>query len=474
MNHSIGYSAPYFTEPIPFRHVAYFDPAEGHVPNPGMGIVCYGFSDHMYVLGSQKQDPIELDRETFERMVQLPYCDNIYLRPEWRDIQKEKGKLSLPPFWEWAMEAVEKYDKKWSFRIMATCPHSQYETSLPEYLNEKTEMLPYDNSGYGGPETKYFPAYDDVFMDNWQEMLNLLGEKYDNDPNLEFGDISGYGLWGEWHHGKQKNIIQTEAHRPIVWRFIDDHMSAFPNTPAAMLMTPGEQKFKDEAMYYALEKGCWMRRDSFHPGYTPWEYRIAKEAAHPGAAYVYEPGYHPDSVAKPPYSPERTFETAYQSFLDIGVSYVGLGFNPWHAIIAHTNHSGLMKKIVSKIGYRVRPSLVWLMRSAKKVKKWITVGLINDGVAPVTGALKIKAVFDDGPALEADVPAGKPSPGLIELVNMDLPEDFNRFGNSNTFTLTATTVIGKKVHPVRWAVPPEQADDRERYVLRCPVMEAIE
>jgi len=30
-------------------HLAYFDPAEGSVPNPGMGVNGYVFTDHMHV-----------------------------------------------------------------------------------------------------------------------------------------------------------------------------------------------------------------------------------------------------------------------------------------------------------------------------------------------------------------------------------------------------------------------------------------
>jgi len=30
-------------------HIAYFDPAKGHIPNPGMGINVFAFSDHMHI-----------------------------------------------------------------------------------------------------------------------------------------------------------------------------------------------------------------------------------------------------------------------------------------------------------------------------------------------------------------------------------------------------------------------------------------
>jgi hypothetical protein len=61
------------------KHLAYFDPAEGPVPNPGMGVNAYVFSDHMHVGYSggewnrtQGLPPLPLDRATFDRLMELP------------------------------------------------------------------------------------------------------------------------------------------------------------------------------------------------------------------------------------------------------------------------------------------------------------------------------------------------------------------------------------------------------------------
>ena len=106
-------------------HLAYFDPHEGPVPNPGMGINAYVLSDHMHTHYDptdwnrrEALPPDPLDRATFDRVLELPYVDNLYLRSEWRDVQKQQGKLDLPEAWKWVLEAAEKKGKRWSFRIM--------------------------------------------------------------------------------------------------------------------------------------------------------------------------------------------------------------------------------------------------------------------------------------------------------------------------------------------------------------------
>ena len=119
-------------------HLAYFDPAEGPVTNPGMGVNGYVYSDHMHVgyapgewNRTQGLPPMPLDRATFDRMMRLPYVDNLYIRFEWREVQKQKGKLELPEAWKWLLETSDKFGKRWSFRIMNCSPHSMAENGLP-------------------------------------------------------------------------------------------------------------------------------------------------------------------------------------------------------------------------------------------------------------------------------------------------------------------------------------------------------
>ena len=91
-------------------HLDYFDPAVGKVPNPGMGVQGYVYSDHMRfgytwaeIQPSVPHEMTPLDRKSLERMAASPHCDNLYYRCEWRDIQQGKGKLSLPKEFEWML-----------------------------------------------------------------------------------------------------------------------------------------------------------------------------------------------------------------------------------------------------------------------------------------------------------------------------------------------------------------------------------
>ena len=76
-------------------HLAYFDPAEEAVTNPGMGVTGYVVSDHMHFGGNSREEwlrtegnvPMKLDRKTFDEFIQLPHIDNLYFRADWRTFQ---------------------------------------------------------------------------------------------------------------------------------------------------------------------------------------------------------------------------------------------------------------------------------------------------------------------------------------------------------------------------------------------------
>ena len=111
-------------------HLGYFDPTDRHVPNPGMGQIGYLFSDHMHcaldrrtwVWTETHDNNRQMDRKSFEEFLKLPYVDLIYLRVEWCDVHKAPGKLTLTREFEWVLDAVEKYGKRWACLLYTSLP----------------------------------------------------------------------------------------------------------------------------------------------------------------------------------------------------------------------------------------------------------------------------------------------------------------------------------------------------------------
>lgn len=69
------------------QQIAYFvKKYNGHIHNPGMGIISMALSDHMVTgytiedrIKADAQPPFDLTREMLQKVTKLPYIDNIYI-----------------------------------------------------------------------------------------------------------------------------------------------------------------------------------------------------------------------------------------------------------------------------------------------------------------------------------------------------------------------------------------------------------
>jgi hypothetical protein len=464
-------------------YLAFYDPAEGHVPNPGMGVSGYVHSDHMYKAytieeaeRAKKLPMLELDRYTFNRLVELPYIDNLYLRYEWKDMQKERGKLTIPDGWKWTLEAAEMKGKRWSFRIMNFMKGSMSPNGLPDFLQGKFKMIPYwGDSESRGTQPKYFPEYSEDYLKYWGELNDMLGAAYDNHPLLEYVDISGFGFWGEMHHYAQfaPNAPQInyqpgtpEQVEAIIDRLIKDHLKAYPKTPAVLNLHAAEYK----AGLRAFEQGlCWPRRDSFKYGFSTTEVQIA-QGLMPGSGMVWEiirPGIYCPIDSE---DSSKKLYTIPQRYFDIASNYVAMGFNPWDAIWAHENCKNAYKFIEQNIGYRVRPSIIW--RRKLHDKNELVLGLRNDGCVAIPGQVTIQALYSNGKKCEVKLPVGEPAPGKMKLYALPMLADSSDFESDKIAELTMKIQMKGKSAPVQWAVKDWQSVNK--YVLKVPLRKFVE
>ena len=443
-------------------HLDYFDPAVGKVPNPGMGVQGYVYSDHMRfgytwaeIQPSVPHEMTPLDRKSLECMAASPHCDNLYYRCEWRDIQQEKGKLSLPKEFEWMLEACEKYNKTWSFRIMSSSVTSVYKDSVPEFIKDHVKMIPYWRTiGVQEWYPKYFPEYSSEFLQYWNELNCLLGERFDKDPRLEFADVSGYGFWGEAHHYSLQRPDQKEE---INWEpdnveevtefLMESHLKAFPTTPACMNLHYTEYGFADRVLE---QNGVWLRRDSFQAHMNTEEYRWIHRGAKKGAM-IWEP-----IRAHIPRTAPLLFTSSQmvQHCLDYGANYFGVAFTPWDFVMSTHNYQDLMDQMDAQVGYRLRPAMAWRRENADRTQD-LVLQLLNDGCGAIPGALRLKAYFPDGSTAEKELPVGAPFKGDENLFALPIPERFWGASEREVIRVSASLKMRGKEKLVRWAVRQE-------------------
>src|SRR5271155_1584762 len=81
--------------------------SEDVVPNYGMGLVTY-------ITADSGKEEIKSDNisQAIEDLVRFPLCQQLYIRPTWREMQPQPGRLELPDYLKLVFELAKKNNKR--------------------------------------------------------------------------------------------------------------------------------------------------------------------------------------------------------------------------------------------------------------------------------------------------------------------------------------------------------------------------
>lgn len=103
-------------------------------------------------------------------------------------------------------------------------------------------------------------------------------------------------------------------------------------------------------------------------------------------------------------------------------------------------------RINRRIGYRLRPSMIWSYDDASRTV--LVVGFANDGIAGVPGVLRVTVKRPDGTALHSGcLDPGYPLPGKVRQAQFVLPNGTKWQG----LELKAKIEVKGMRYSVRWA-----------------------
>lgn len=431
-------------------------PATGPVRNFGMGLVTYICDE----VGPPKPKYGSL-RETIENLAKWELGDVLYIRVDWRDIQKEPGRLDFPEHWNITFEMAEKYGKRVAFRVQLMSPVISAQ-SMPDFLNGKVPLVKLGTTDEIGIKGKvhYAPRYDHPeFMKAFKEMDDLLSEKYNGHELVEYVDTCMYGFWGEGHtwpfEGSPLPDYYT-ARNTFVEIF--EHQAA--NWSKTPLTTNTQPDYNHVGNAEVLEKTIrsfnWLRTDTI---FIENEQIDILSNRPPWIGATIEQG-----ITKGNKGDLRIIdglmrnENIIAHVKDVGPNYFSL-WN-WHDI-ALENLLGYYEKypkalddLSHTIGYKVRPSWIWSFE--KEGYPGLVLGMVNDGLASVPGALRINV--SDGKRsfmVSGSLDPGYPLPGKVRQAVIMLPKGTPWEG----LRLTAEIEIKGVRRPIRWACAQELADD---------------
>jgi len=431
-------------------------PAKGPVRNFGMGLVTYICDE----VGPPRIKGETL-RESIEKLAKWEMGDILYLRVDWRDIQKEPGKLEFPEHWNLTFEMAKKYGKRVAFRIQLMSPVIE-ENSMPDFLVGKVPMVKLGTTEEIGIPGKvhYVPRYDHpAFMSAFKEMDDLLSDIYNGHELLEYVDTYMYGFWGEGHTWPFEGNPLPDyyiAKNTFVEMFM--HQAAnWSKTPLATNTQPDFNHVGNDAVLdRTIRSYNWLRTDTIFIENSQID-NLSNRPPWIGATIE-------QGITKGDKKDLRILDgiTRNENIIghvkDVGPHYFSL-WN-WHDISFenlmgyYEKYPGPLNELASNIGYRIRPSWIWYFE--KEGYPGLVLGLVNDGVAGVPGALRISISDTNRTFMEyGSLDPGYPLPGKVRQALFMLPKGTSWQGLR---IYGALEVKGVR-HAIKWACSQGLNDD---------------
>lgn len=435
-------------------------PTSEVIPNFGKGPVTYitGNMGLAEIVGDDKLRAIE-------ELVRMPLGQKLYLRPTWREIQQRRGRLDFPEYWKLVFDLAKTHGKRVGFRIQMRAPDYR-EEALPDFILKNVPMVRlagawrperpsrvveprYDHPHYDEP--RYDHPY---FQDAFRELNGLLAAEFNGNPQVEFFDTFMYGFWGEGHTWPFTNTpFPDYATAERTWiRMFDVQVEHWTRTPLMTNTQPDVSRVGNaELVDRTVRSHNWLRTDTIFienqqietvSNRPPWIAAAIEVGGADGIAQESEEAIRAREGV-------TSTDNAIQHVMDVGPHYWSLWYR--HRISAtsimnyYRRYPQMIDRICRKLGYNVRPSLIWYQGESNP---GLIVGFANDGLAGVPGVLHVSVIGADGRVIaEGGLDAGYPLPGKIRQARFPLPKGAPWEG----LRLKAELDVKDVRYPVRWA-----------------------
>jgi hypothetical protein len=440
-------------------------PSEEVVPNYGKGLVTYITAD----MGT---DEIKSDNipQAIEDLIRFPLGQQIYIRPTWREVQPRPGRLEMADYLKLVFDLAKKYDKRIGLRVQMSAPDYTHQPALPDFVLNKVPKVDMVLNGteneaaakryLSNPHGRYQPRFDDpFFQQSFKELVGLMAAEFNGNPQIEFIDTFMYGFWGEGHTWPFSNTpFPDYATAERTWmQMLEVQIEHFTKTPLLTNTQPDYSRVgNSEVLDRSIRSNNWIRSDTI---FIENEQIEALSNRPPWVGAVLEqplPGAPPDPLAaQEGISPA---DNMIAHVMDIGANYWSL-WN-FHKISA-TNLENYYQasrasfdRINRRIGYRVRPSMIWSYQDGDNLG--LIIGFANDGIAGVPGVLRVTVESEDGKVLRSGcLDAGYPLPGKMRQAQFVVQQKTKWQG----LKLKAEIEVKGMRYPVRWACHQKLNDD---------------
>jgi len=423
-------------------------PATGQVRNFGMGLVGYAWEENG---APPTGEPLEV---SVTKLARLPFCDKLYIRCDWRDVQRRPRRLDLNPVFPLAFALAKELGLHVSIRVQMSSPNIYPTPSLPKFLVDK---IPYVTIGHTSRWEKSRPWREPdythkAFQKAFRELNELLAAEFDGNPLVEWVDLMQYGLWGEGHTGPIPATAIAD-YATLMETFVAMtrlQLETWKKVPLAVNTQPDISRSGNDAVHdVAIRGGAWLRSDSILSIEESQQVEILSNRPPFLAAIVEDGGqrrYVMENVMRTLDCgvPER--EHAMMHALDVGATHWSLWQMADNLARYYERFPRGIDTLESRIGYRVRPA--WIFRRKRYGRIELVIAFKNDGVAGVPGTLRVFVEGRGGKVkVGGSLDPGCPHAGKLRQASFLLPEGVDYEG----LVLRAEIDVKGVSRPVRWA-----------------------
>jgi hypothetical protein len=428
-------------------------PSAEIVSNYGMGLTVYVSDDT-----GPTRIPGESMEKTLEDLIKLPFAQNIYARPNWREVQQRPGRLDFAEWWKITFDLGKRYNKRIGFRVMLENPDVA-DPGMPDFLLDKVPYVKLKGEWKGNPaEMRYrkehrVPRYDHpAYQAAFRELNELLSAEFNGHPQVEYVDTMMYGFWGEGHTWPYEgNPFPSDLIAEQTWNsMFEQQLEYWTKVPLATNTQPDFSNVGNAALVdRTIRTGNWLRTDTIFIENTQIE---ALSYRPPWVAAICEVGFTTGDPKQLRLDEDGiTYnEQIVTHAADVGVNYLSLwnwhNHSAAHLLSYYEKFPGPIDEMARKIGYRIRPSFIWTF--TRDGAPGLVVGLANDGIAPVPGVLRLTVYSEDNKVhVSGCVDPGYPKPNHVHQAMLVLPAGVQHSG----LRLKAELEVKGVRHPVSWA-----------------------
>lgn len=419
-----------------WQTILFTTPSDKPLRNPGFGLLGYIWEE------GGPSIAVREGRQTLEdhveKMANLPFVDVLYIRCDWRNVQKQPGQLDLDPVWDLTLAAAKRHGLRVAFRIQSSNTVYQPEKlALPAFLLSRIPMVSIGPMGMYGDSDHSFsgetkanwiePRYDHPeYQKALAELNSLLAERFDGNPLIEFVDVMHVGFWGEGHFGGYPSPFPDFQ---TAQRTLDDmvrmQLATWRKTPLAMNTEPDISNTGNrEALEIAVQGGAWVRSDSI---IVEEPIQIEELANRPPwlAAIIEDGTFRSYDVSKLALDVDgvNEWENYMLHVLDLKANYWSLWTESEHLASYNERYPRGFEQLRTHMGYRLRPSWAWQRKRFGTSE--LIVAVSNRGVAGVPGVLWLTAKSPDGRMnLRGSFNPGHPYGGALRMGSFLLPKGY--------------------------------------------------